>query len=86
MCQYELLIGKWTILVLAVGLSSTLLQAPAQQADRTAVQTVLLSITLLCIMGIICSLTTKSLHGIILWFAPINGASDLLFALTGFGR
>lgn len=40
--------------------------------NRTALQTVLLSIALLCIMGIICSLTTKSLHRIILWFAPIN--------------
>lgn len=38
----------------------------------TALQTVLLSISLLCIMGIICSLTTKSLHRIVLWFAPIN--------------
>ncbi|PGH21583.1 hypothetical protein AJ80_03143 [Polytolypa hystricis UAMH7299] len=38
----------------------------------TALQTVLLSIALLCVMGVICSLTTKSLHRIILWFAPIN--------------
>ncbi|QVM06605.1 hypothetical protein D8B26_001312 [Coccidioides posadasii str. Silveira] len=38
----------------------------------TALQTVLLAIGLLCIMGVICSLTTKSLHRIILWFAPIN--------------
>ncbi|KAK2763773.1 hypothetical protein FQN54_009390 [Arachnomyces sp. PD_36] len=38
----------------------------------TALQTVLLAIALLCVMGVICSLTTKSLHRIILWFAPIN--------------
>lgn len=39
---------------------------------RTALQTVLLAILLLCIMGVICSLTTKSLHKIVIWFAPIN--------------
>lgn len=38
----------------------------------TAVQTVLLTILCLCVFGTICSLTTKSLHKIILWFAPIN--------------
>jgi len=39
---------------------------------RNALQTVLLAILCLCIMGVICSLTTRSLHKIILWFAPIN--------------
>lgn len=39
---------------------------------RTALQTVLLTIVLLCIMGVICSLTTKLLHRVIIWFAPIN--------------
>lgn len=39
---------------------------------RSAVETVLVSIGVLCLLGIICSLTTKSLHRIILWFAPIN--------------
>ncbi|KAJ6019177.1 hypothetical protein N7499_009664 [Penicillium canescens] len=38
----------------------------------TALETVLVSIALLCVLGVICSLTTKSLHRIILWFAPIN--------------
>ncbi|RMJ24117.1 Amino acid permease [Aspergillus sp. HF37] len=38
----------------------------------TALQTVLLSILVLCVLGVICSLTTKMLHGIVLWFAPIN--------------
>jgi len=36
------------------------------------VQTVIFSIILLCILGMISSLTTKTLHRIILWFAPIN--------------
>ena len=40
--------------------------------SRTALETVLVSIAVLCILGVICSLTTKSLHRIILWFAPIN--------------
>ncbi|KZF21759.1 amino acid permease, variant [Xylona heveae TC161] len=44
----------------------------AYSYSPTALQTVLLTLLLLCIMGIICSLTTKSLHRIILWFAPIN--------------
>ncbi|KAE8148187.1 amino acid/polyamine transporter I [Aspergillus avenaceus] len=38
----------------------------------TAFETVLLSIFLLCALGVICSLTTKTLHRIVLWFAPIN--------------
>ncbi|GAD96805.1 amino-acid permease, putative [Paecilomyces variotii No. 5] len=38
----------------------------------TALQTVLLAIAMLCLMGVICSLTTKSLHRIVIWFAPIN--------------
>lgn len=39
---------------------------------RTALQTVLLSIVVLCVLGVICSLSTKMLHRIIFWFAPIN--------------
>jgi hypothetical protein len=39
---------------------------------RTAAQTVFVSIGLLCVMGVICSLTTKNLHRIVIWFAPIN--------------
>ncbi|KAF2102103.1 amino acid permease, variant [Rhizodiscina lignyota] len=48
-----------------------------------AVQTVLLTILLLCVFGTICSLTTKSLHKIILWFAPINilGSISICIAL-----
>lgn len=39
---------------------------------RTALQICLLSVAILVIFGIICSLTTKTLHEIVLWFAPIN--------------
>lgn len=40
--------------------------------SRNALQTVLLAILLLFIMGVICSLTSRVLHRIIIWFAPIN--------------
>ncbi|KAJ6092500.1 hypothetical protein N7486_007789 [Penicillium sp. IBT 16267x] len=43
----------------------------------TALQKVLVSIGILCVLGVICSLTTKSLHRIILWFAPINIAATI---------
>lgn len=42
-------------------------------ASRTAQQTVLLAIALLLVMGGVCSLTTRSLHRVVMWFAPING-------------
>ena len=34
----------------------------------------LLSLLILALFGIICSLGTKNLHRIILWFAPINSS------------
>lgn len=40
--------------------------------SRTPRQTVGLALAVLVVFGIICSLTTKKLHQIILWFAPIN--------------
>ncbi|PKY08258.1 amino acid transporter [Aspergillus campestris IBT 28561] len=48
----------------------------------TALDTVLLTILLLCILGVICSLTTKSLHRIILWFAPINIIATVVICLA----
>ncbi|RDW86801.1 amino acid permease [Aspergillus mulundensis] len=41
----------------------------------TAWDTVRLSIALLIFLGVICSMTTKSLHRIFVWFAPINIAA-----------
>lgn len=38
----------------------------------TAAQTVLVAILTLLVFGIVCSLTTKALNRIVLWFAPIN--------------
>ncbi|EEH43521.2 uncharacterized protein PADG_08141 [Paracoccidioides brasiliensis Pb18] len=48
----------------------------------TALQTVLLSIALLCAMGVVCSLTTKILHRIVLWFAPINILASIAICIT----
>ncbi|EAW09541.1 amino acid permease [Aspergillus clavatus NRRL 1] len=47
----------------------------------TALQTVILSIVVLCVLGVICSLTTKSLHQIVLWFAPINILATICICL-----
>ncbi|KAK7513129.1 amino acid permease, variant [Phyllosticta citriasiana] len=50
----------------------------SQRTDGTysfapsALQTVLLAILVLCLFGVICSLTTRALHRIVLCFAPIN--------------
>ncbi|OJJ51420.1 hypothetical protein ASPZODRAFT_56915 [Penicilliopsis zonata CBS 506.65] len=48
----------------------------------TALQTVILAIGLLCIMGVICSLSTKTLHRIILWFAPINISGTIAICIA----
>jgi amino acid transporter len=49
---------------------------------RTALQTVLLSMAILAIVGVICSLTTRALHKMILWFAPINVLASLAICVT----
>ncbi|TGZ81223.1 amino acid permease [Ascodesmis nigricans] len=48
----------------------------------TALQTVLLTIALLCIFGTICSLTTKSLHRVVIWFAPINVLASIAICIA----
>ncbi|PIG88281.1 amino acid permease [Aspergillus arachidicola] len=48
----------------------------------TALETVLLSILLLCILGAICSLTTKTLHRIVYWFAPINISATMIICIV----
>ncbi|KAJ5452358.1 hypothetical protein N7445_000541 [Penicillium cf. griseofulvum] len=59
------------MLLACVSMNSDLVDGKYSYAP-TALETVLVSIAILCILGVICSLTTKSLHRIILWFAPIN--------------
>ncbi|EEA20771.1 hypothetical protein EYB25_008257 [Talaromyces marneffei] len=60
------------MLLACVSMNSTYESSGRYSYSPTAAQTVLVSIALLCVMGIICSLTTKTLHRIILWFAPVN--------------
>ncbi|KAJ5094425.1 hypothetical protein N7456_010286 [Penicillium angulare] len=48
----------------------------------TALHTVLVSIGILCVLGVICSLTTKTLHRIILWFAPINITATIAICIA----
>lgn len=48
----------------------------------TALQIVLLSIAILIIFGIICSLTTKTLHEVVIWFAPINILASLAICIA----
>ncbi|KAI5858127.1 amino acid/polyamine transporter I [Tricharina praecox] len=48
----------------------------------TALQTVLLALALLCAMGCVCSLTTRSLHKIVIWFAPINVLASIGICIT----
>ena len=40
---------------------------------RTAGQTLVLALVALGAMGCVCSLTTRSLHRVVVWFAPVNG-------------
>ncbi|KAK7727474.1 polyamine transporter tpo5 [Botryosphaeria dothidea] len=56
----------------AAVMNSSTLEDGSSAFTPTALQTVLLAILILCLFGTICSLTTRALHKIILWFAPIN--------------
>ncbi|KAJ5095580.1 hypothetical protein NUU61_004936 [Penicillium alfredii] len=59
------------MLLACVSMNSDLVDGKYSYSPN-ALQTVLVSIGMLCVIGFICSLTTKTLHRIILWFAPIN--------------
>ncbi|KAL3419696.1 Amino-acid permease BAT1 [Phlyctema vagabunda] len=59
-------------MILAAASMNSALDGENYAFSPTALQTVLLSVALLIVFGIICSLTTETLHGIFLWFAPIN--------------
>ncbi|QDS71763.1 hypothetical protein FKW77_009138 [Venturia effusa] len=59
-------------MILAAVVMNSKLQHEAYSFAPLPYQTVLLSILILCSFGVICSLKTKNLHRIILWFAPIN--------------
>ncbi|KAF1985861.1 amino acid permease, variant [Aulographum hederae CBS 113979] len=59
-------------MILACAAMNSRLEDDVYSFSPTPLQTVLLTILVLCVFGIICSLSTRSLHKIILWFAPIN--------------
>ncbi|OQE10933.1 hypothetical protein PENVUL_c003G04626 [Penicillium vulpinum] len=69
------------MLLACVSMNSELIDGKYAYAP-TALQTVLVSIAILCILGVICSLTTKSLHRIILWFAPINIVATICICIA----
>lgn len=48
----------------------------------TAAQTVMLALLTLVIFGTVCSLTTRALHRIILWFAPINVLASISICIA----
>ncbi|KAJ9667774.1 polyamine transporter tpo5 [Coniosporium apollinis] len=59
-------------MILAAAVMNSHYEDGAYSFAPTPLQTVLLAILVLCLFGTICSLTTRSLHKIVLWFAPIN--------------
>ncbi|KUM58386.1 hypothetical protein ACN42_g8764 [Penicillium freii] len=69
------------MLLACVSMNSDLVDGKYSYAP-TALETVLVSIVILCILGVICSLTTKSLHRIILWFAPINIGATICICIV----
>ncbi|CAI7569568.1 hypothetical protein PCG10_010018 [Penicillium crustosum] len=69
------------MLLACVSMNSDLVDGKYSYAP-TALETVLVSIAILCILGVICSLTTKSLHRIILWFAPINIGATICICIV----
>ncbi|RMY95761.1 hypothetical protein D0861_00532 [Hortaea werneckii] len=48
----------------------------------TAAQTVMVALLTLCVFGTTCSLTTRALHRIILWFAPINVLATIAICIA----
>jgi amino acid transporter len=54
----------------------------SSQRSRTPLQIVLLAIFVLCLIGAICSLTTRNLHRIVLWFAPINVLASISICIA----
>ncbi|CAL3969644.1 unnamed protein product [Diplocarpon coronariae] len=59
-------------MILAAASMNSAFDGEAYAYSPTALQIVLLSIALLLIFGIVCSLTTHALHSIVIWFAPVN--------------
>lgn len=52
---------------------------------RTALQIVLLSVAILIVFGVICPLTTKTLHETVFWFAPISVLASIAICIALLG-
>ncbi|KAI9037646.1 amino acid permease [Aspergillus affinis] len=70
------------MLLAAASMNSGLIGGGEYRYSPTAFDTVLLAIVLLCVLGVICSLTTKTLHRIIFWFAPINITATIVICFV----
>ncbi|KAL4992523.1 amino acid/polyamine transporter I [Aspergillus falconensis] len=69
------------MLLAAVSMNSKLVDG-VHSYTPTAWDTVRLSIALLIFLGVICSMTTKSLHRIFIWFAPINITATVIICFA----
>ncbi|EAA63652.1 hypothetical protein AN3081.2 [Aspergillus nidulans FGSC A4] len=69
------------MLLAAVSMNSKLVDG-SYSYTPTAWDTVRLSIALLIFLGVICSMTTKLLHRIFIWFAPINNKQPAMWVFT----
>ncbi|KAL4765450.1 amino acid permease [Aspergillus foveolatus] len=69
------------MLLAAVSMNSKLVDG-SYSYTPTAWDTVRLSIALLIFLGVICSMTTKSLHRIFIWFAPINITATVIICIA----
>ncbi|KAL6240068.1 hypothetical protein BDW75DRAFT_2070 [Aspergillus navahoensis] len=69
------------MLLAAVSMNSKLVDG-GYSYTPTALDTVRLSIALLIFLGVICSMTTKSLHRIFIWFAPVNITATVIICFA----
>ncbi|KAF8539480.1 amino acid/polyamine transporter I [Trichophaea hybrida] len=70
------------MLLAGVSMNSGLEEGGGYSFVPTAVQTVVLAVVLLGVMGCVCSLTTRSLHRVVVWFAPINVLASIGICIT----
>lgn len=70
------------MILAAVSMNSDLKSSGHYTFSPSPKQTVLLAIALLCLMGGICSLTTRSLHKIVMWFAPVNVLASISICIA----
>ncbi|TVY23697.1 putative amino-acid permease [Lachnellula hyalina] len=79
--KYDSVMGAYAYTPYKISLSIQLL-ITLLTSIRTPLQIVLLTIVFLVFFGVICSLTTKKLHEIELWFGPINILGSLAICIA----